>query len=155
MGFEITIAHPASAKPDTTFGQSISPPVSSGTCGKSAVWQRRQYAPVATCIKGWKGICSIENLFYTNHFQPIGYYDKEMLTGDYDPTLSDYYGDGLRLTASERKVLKEARDVEKARKCIEDGHYEEAIDLLNGPIESFPQPDVLTLRAKAYLGIDE
>ncbi|KAH7707496.1 RNA polymerase II-associated protein 3-like protein [Aphelenchoides avenae] len=112
MGFEITIAHPASAKPDTTFGQSISPP-------------------------------------------PIGYYDKEMLTGDYDPTLSDYYGDGLRLTASERKVLKEARDVEKARKCIEDGHYEEAIDLLNGPIESFPQPDVLTLRAKAYLGIDE
>ncbi|KAH7709807.1 hypothetical protein AAVH_22906 [Aphelenchoides avenae] len=86
---------------------------------------------------------------------PPGYYDDEMLNGDYDPTLSDYYGDDLRLTASERKALKEIRDIEKARKCIVDGNYDEAVGLLNGPIESFPQPDVLTLRAKAYLGTNE
>lgn len=78
-----------------------------------------------------------------------------MLNEDYDPTLSDYYGDDLRLTASERKVLRDIRDIEKARECIYDGRYDESIGLLDGPLGSLQQPDVLTLRAKAYLGINE
>lgn len=82
-------------------------------------------------------------------------YDTEMIDDAYDPTLSDYTGDGMRLTASERKVLKEILDIKQAQKLFEEGNYLDVIDLLNSPIEAFPQPDVLTLRARAFLETQE
>lgn len=82
-------------------------------------------------------------------------YDTEMINDPCNPTLADYNGDGMRLAASERTVLKEIMDVKQARKLFEEGNYLKAVDLLNGPIEAFPQPDVLTLRATALLRTKE
>ncbi|KAH7725640.1 hypothetical protein AAVH_06820, partial [Aphelenchoides avenae] len=55
--------------------------------------------------------------------------------------MGDEYADGMWFTAAQRKVHREALNVERARiLVIQQGLYERAIELLDGPISSKPLP---------------
>ncbi|KAH7680397.1 hypothetical protein AAVH_41228, partial [Aphelenchoides avenae] len=81
-------------------------------------------------------------------------YPEEVLT-NYDPLSADFFVSNNRLTAAERKILKDVRSINRASSLIGQGKYAVAINCLKQPIKALPQPYVLTMRGIAYLQNNE